>query len=479
MTPLESMVTSAMAADQNTTVAVVMVPLPLHGHLNQLLHLSRLISAYNFPVHFVCTTTHGRQAKLRLQGWNPHAINFRHFPIPPFSSPPPNHHNSTNHFPSHLQPLCEATTQYLHQPVALLLRKLSATTRRLVVIHDSLMGSVVQDFVSLPNAESYTFHSVSAFSIALFTSNNNKVGQQIQELVEPHALTKDLLSFEGCFTSEFKKFIAVQHEFTKLSSGRIYNTCRIIEQPILDLLATDVINRKKLLWALGPFNPVEIKPTTALYGGPVDRCLEWLHKQASKTVIFVSFGTTTSFSQEQILEIAIGLEKSNHKFMWVVRDADKGDMLRDDLKRVELPDGYEDRVKDRGLVVREWAPQLQILAHPAIGGFMSHCGWNSCVESMSMGVPIAAWPMHSDQPNNAVLLTEILKLGLMVKEWCRREEVVAAAAVDTAVRRLMGSKEGQEMRKRAVAMGRRVRKSVKDGGAIQMELESFITHITR
>lgn len=341
------------------------------------------------------------------------------------------------------------------------------------------MGSVVQDFVSLPNAESYTFHSVSAFSIALFTSQ--RVREQVQDLVEPHALTKDHLSFEGCFTSDFKKFIAVQHEYTKLSSGRIYNTCRIIEQPILDLLANDAINRNKLLWALGPFNPVDIKPTTLSRkdGGPVDRCLKWLHKQASKSVIFVSFGTTTSFSQEQILEIAIGLEKSNYKFMWVLRDADKGDMFRDYLRRVELPEGYEDRVKDRGLVVREWAPQLEILAHPSIGGFMSHCGWNSCVESMSMGVPIAAWPMHSDQPNNAVLVTEILKIGLLVKEWCRREQVVAAAAVDTAVRRLMGSKEGQEMRKRAVAMGRRVRKSVKDGGATQMELESFITHITR
>ncbi|XP_024963261.1 zeatin O-glucosyltransferase-like [Cynara cardunculus var. scolymus] len=468
-----------MATDQNSVV-VVMVPLPLHGHLNQLLHLSRLVASYNFPVHFVCTTTHCRQAKLRVQGWNPHTIstiNFHDFPIPPYASPPPNPH-STNKFPSHLQPLCEAAT-HLRRPVATLLRKLSATTRRLVVIHDSLIGSVVQDFVSLPNAESYTFHSVSAFSIALFTSQ--KVGEQIQELVEPHALTKDLLSFEGCFTSEFKKFITVQHEYTKLSSGRIYNTCRIVEQPILDLLATDARNRNKLLWALGPFNPVDIKPTplSRKDGGPGDRCLKWLHKQASNTVIFVSFGTTTSFSQEQILEIANGLEKSNHKFIWVLRDADKGDMFRDDLRRVELPEGYENRVKDRGLVVREWAPQLEILAHPSIGGFMSHCGWNSCVESMSMGVPIAAWPMHSDQPNNAVLVTKILKIGLLVKEWCRREQVVAAAAVETAVRRLMGSKEGQEMRKRAVAMGSRVRKSVKDGGITQMELESFIAHITR
>ncbi|KAJ0611007.1 putative trans-zeatin O-beta-D-glucosyltransferase [Helianthus annuus] len=170
---------------------------------------------------------------------------------------------------------------------------------------------------------------------------------------------------------------------------------------------------------------------------------------------------------------------SDQKFVWVVREADKGDVFSDDIIRVKLPEGFEDRVKDRGLVVREWAPQLDILAHPSIGGFMSHCGWNSCIESMSMGVPIVAWPMHSDQPNNAILVTNILKIGFLVKDWCRREEVVASAAVEKAVRKLMGTNEGEEMRKRAVALGREVRKYVIDGGITQTELGSFIAHITR
>lgn len=214
-------------------------------------------------------------------------------------------------------------------------------------------------------------------------------------------------------------------------------------------------------------------------GGPVERCLNWLSKQPPNNVIFVSFGTTTSFSKEQITEIATGLEKSNQKFVWVVRDADKGDGFGNDIIRVELPEGYEDRVKDRGFVIREWAPQLEILAHPSIGGFISHCGWNSCIESISMGVPIAAWPIHSDQPNNAVLITKILEVGLLVKEWYMREQVVPAVMVEKAVRRLMGSKEGEEMRKRVSAMGHRVRKSVRAGGVSQIELESFIDHIAK
>ncbi|MFS8002010.1 putative trans-zeatin O-beta-D-glucosyltransferase [Helianthus anomalus] len=239
-------------------VVVVMVPLPLQGHINQLLHLSRHISTHNVPVHFIGTVIHASRAKLRLQGWNPNTIStifFHDLPIPPFSSPPPNP-NSTNKFPSHLQPLCEAAT-HLRSPITSLLRKLSPTTHRLVIIHDSLMGSVVQDFVSLPNAETYTFHSVSAFSIALYTSE--EVREQIRNLVEPNELTEDELGFEGCFTSEFKKFIAAQHVYAKLSSGRIYNTCRVVEQPILDMLETEARKRNKLLWALGPFNPVNFQ----------------------------------------------------------------------------------------------------------------------------------------------------------------------------------------------------------------------------
>jgi len=215
------------------------------------------------------------------------------------------------------------------------------------------------------------------------------------------------------------------------------------------------------------------------HAGPVERCLNWLDKQASNSVIFVSFGTTISFSQQQINEIATGLENSEQKFVWVVRDADKGDGFSDDIIRVELPEGFEDRVKDQGFVLREWAPQLDILAHPSIGGFMSHCGWNSCIESMSMGVPIAAWPMHSDQPNNTVLVINILKIGVSVKDWCRRDEVVVSAVVEKAVRTLMGTKEGEEMRKRAVALGQQVKKSVSDGGVTQTEFRSFIAHITR
>ncbi|KAM3234607.1 hypothetical protein P3L10_014643 [Capsicum annuum] len=173
------------------------------------------------------------------------------------------------------------------------------------------------------------------------------------------------------------------------------------------------------------------------------------------------------------------LERSKQKFLWVLRDADRGDIFTGEARRFELLEGYEERAKGVGLVVRDWAPQLEILAHSSTGRFMSHCGWNSCIESITMGVPIATWPMHSEQPLNGFFATEILKTGLLVREWEKREELVSASVIENPVRKLMVSEEGDEIRKRAEELGEAVRQSTEKGGASRLELDSFIAHITR
>ncbi|KAJ6912668.1 hypothetical protein NC651_015180 [Populus alba x Populus x berolinensis] len=376
---------------EQAQVVVVMVPFPAQGHLNQLLQLSRLVLSYNIPVHYVGATTHNRQAKQRVHGWDPDAaasIHFHDIEIPPFHCPPPNP-NAKIKFPSHLQPAFNASS-HLTEPVSMLVRALSGKARKIVVIHDSLMGSVIQEARLLPNVESYIFRSVSAFAVSSLAWE-----QQGKNIIEDNELfPQDIPSLEG------------------------------------------------------------------------------------NSVIYVSFGTTTALDDEQIKELAIGLRQSKQNFVWVLRDADKGDVFSGEERRAELPEGYEDSVDGIGLVVRDWAPQLEILAHPATGGFMSHCGWNSCMESITMGVPIAAWPMHSDQPRNTVLITKILKIGVVVKEWELRDEIVTSKIVESAVKKLMASTEGDEMRRRAAEMGESVRGSVAEGGVSRMEMESFVAHIT-
>ncbi|GAA0143092.1 glycosyltransferase [Lithospermum erythrorhizon] len=179
--------------------------------------------------------------------------------------------------------------------------------------------------------------------------------------------------------------------------------------------------------------------------------LEWLDQQPEKSVIHVAFGTMTSASEQEARELAMGLEQSKQRFIWGHRDADKGNIFDEKVRKIKLPEGFEERVQDYGIIVRDWAPQVEILGHKSVGGFMSHCGWNSCIESLTMGVPIAAWPMHSDQAMNTVLITEVLKVGTSWKD----------------------------MRKKVEELEENLRKSREEGGVAHLELDSFIAHTTR
>ncbi|KAK4485462.1 hypothetical protein RD792_008103 [Penstemon davidsonii] len=450
---------------EKSHVAVIMVPFPAQGHLNQLLQLSCLITSYDIPVHYIGSAIHNRQAKLRSHGLNPHdiaKIDFHDFPTPSFASPPPNP-NSHDKFPIQLLPSYEATLS-LRQPVTTYLRAMSAKANRVIVIHDSMMAYVVQDVSLIPNAESYAFNSISALCLASFSCENTS-----------KYFPKELPSYEGCTPDEIKDFVALQMEPLKCRGGDIYNTCRLIEAPYLDILAREeeVNSTNRKSWAIGPILPTKFSSNGQL------KCLEWLDKQEAKSVIYITFGTTTSLSDEQIEQLALGLEQSKQNFLWVLRDADKGNVFDGEVRRAKLPEGFEDRVKGVGIVVRDWAPQLEILAHPSTGGFMSHCGWNSCIESITMGVPIAAWPMHSDQPRNTMLVTDILKIGLVVREWTQREELVKASTIENVVKRLMALEEGNEIRKRAAELGATIQQATEEGGVSRLELDSFIAHITR
>ncbi|KAJ8564812.1 hypothetical protein K7X08_001272 [Anisodus acutangulus] len=271
------------------------------------------------------------------------------------------------------------------------------------------------------------------------------------------------------------KLVTFQLQYRDIRAGDLYNSKKVLEGTSLDLMAEYASTQNKKQWAIGPILPTKLDNVS----NKRNKCLDWLDNQPPRSVLYVSFGSSTTFSDKEIMELAMGLERSKQKFVWVLRDADRGDIFTGEARRFELPEGFEERVKRIGLVVREWAPKLEILAHSSTGGFISHCGWNSCTESITMGVPIAAWPMHSEQPINAFFVTEMLKIGLIVREWEKREELVNASTIENFVRKLMVSEEGDEIRKRAEELGAAVRQSTEKGGASQLELDSFIAHITR
>lgn len=202
-------------------------------------------------------------------------------------------------------------------------------------------------------------------------------------------------------------------------------------------------------------------------------CLKWLNSKEPNSVVYVCFGSVANFSSAQLMEIALGLEASGQSFIWVVRKDKKGEEEEEDW----LPVGFEKKMEGRGLIIRGWAPQLLILDHEAVGGFVTHCGWNSTLEGVSAGVPMVAWPVSADQFYNEKLITQVLKIGVSVgiqQSTMLFGDYIKKEAVEKAVRALFTSDEAKEMRSRAKALGEMAKKAVEEGGSSYSDLSALI-----
>ncbi|XP_015061410.1 zeatin O-glucosyltransferase-like [Solanum pennellii] len=443
-------------------VIVAMVPFFDYSHLNNLLDLSRFIASHNIPVHFISFVDMNRDLKLRIKG-SPGASNIHFEDLSRPSSPSENDVRDG-------EPPILVFLEKLTKPIHEICVQLSTKAKKLVIIHDLIMSEQILEVNTLSNVKSYMFHTGSTFS------RYSSIKQTIPDLVDDD---DDHVKFIKEMQDEFPLLEAhekycFQMELDDMEihySGEIINSCREMEGKYPDLLAKA---KGKPLWAFGPFHM--LLESNSNITPRHDQCLEFLDKQEASSVIFVSFGSTTTLSQEQINEIALGLEQSNHRFIWVLRKGDNSEKLKEKDVKIELPKGFEERVEGRGIVVN-WAPQLEILGHLSTGGFMTHCGWNSCIESISKGVPVATWPISYDQPFNAVFLTNMLKIGITVKSWSHRNELITASTIEKSVKTLMGTIEGEEMRQRAVKLSKQMKNSVRSGGLARKDMEAFISHI--
>lgn len=212
--------------------------------------------------------------------------------------------------------------------------------------------------------------------------------------------------------------------------------------------------------------------------------MEWLDDQAPSSVLFLCFGSLGSFRSEQVKEIACALERSGHRFLWSLRKPSPSGKLKspsdyENLQEV-LPEGFLDRTAKIGKVIG-WAPQVDILAHQAVGGFASHCGWNSIIESVWFGVPIATWPLYAEQQFNAFYMVIELGLGVEIKmDYTMNlqgddEIIVNADDIMKAIKHLM--EEDKEIRKKVKEMSRISEKTLMPGGSSHSSLGRFIDDI--
>ncbi|KAG6624215.1 UDP-glycosyltransferase 90A2-like [Carya illinoinensis] len=288
-------------------------------------------------------------------------------------------------------------------------------------------------------------------------------------------IPEGLLDFDP--NDHFARIIVETGEADINSWGVLVNSFEELEGDYVGAFESFYFNNAKA-YCLGPFflyNELKQEVKAEKVQMQSYSYIKWLEKQAGfdgRTVIYVSFGTQAHLSKDQLDEIAFGLEMAEHPFIWVVRS-----------RTWAAPKGWKERVKEKGLVLHDWADQRSILSHPAIGGFLSHCGWNSMLESISMGVPLLAWPMLgvSEQELNAKFIVLGWGAGLMIPHRGNGGEKIMTVGRDVIcnrVKELMGGEKGRKAREKAQALGRKARGAVEKCGSSDKKLDQLIDQLS-
>ncbi|KAF7849561.1 hypothetical protein BT93_L0643 [Corymbia citriodora subsp. variegata] len=233
----------------------------------------------------------------------------------------------------------------------------------------------------------------------------------------------------------------------KGSIGLMFNTCADLEHPFLDYMGNQM---EMPVWGVGPLLPEQFWNTSGSLisdreirhvhksSCTEDKVIQWLDGKPRRSVLYVAFGCEVGLDKEDLAELEAALGESNRYFIWLIGSTRYG---------ADSSDRIKSKVDDRSVIIKGWAPQLLILSHPSTGGFLSHCGWNSTVEAIGLGVPLLAWPIIGDQHYNAKLVVSHLKVGYRVAEYM--SQVVKKDEIVKGIERLM---RDEEMHERAASI---------------------------
>ncbi|KAF5749341.1 UDP-glucose: flavonoid 3-O-glucosyltransferase [Tripterygium wilfordii] len=191
-------------------------------------------------------------------------------------------------------------------------------------------------------------------------------------------------------------------------------------------ITTDLKSKLRTFFNIGPFNLISSPPKLPDTSG----CISWLDKQNAASVAYISFGSVTQPSPSELIAVAEALEASKVPFIWSVRDT----------ARVHLPTEFLNKTQGHGIVV-SWAPQQEILAHCAVGVFLTHCGWNSVLESIVGGVPMICRPFFGDQRLNGRMVEDVWEIGVRVEGG-----VFTKNAFIASLDQILSEEKGKKMR---------------------------------
>ncbi|XP_031473068.1 UDP-glycosyltransferase 92A1-like [Nymphaea colorata] len=455
---------------------IVMLPFLAQGHFNSFVNLANLI-LHHHPSHTITiATTPSNLPKLRSMLSPSMPIQLAALPFDPTVHGLPPHGECTDALPSHLKNRLLGATFTLRPAFEQLLSGIAAANsghhQPLSVISDTFCAWSVDVAAKLG-----IFHAVlttcgaqatvTTFSMWLHLPNLNSGSDEFELPGFPEIRLHRSQLNDNIKAADGTDYCSVLYRSYIKSSLRsscmLVNSVEEIETKGVERLR--VMCGNKPVWCIGPLVSSFLFDGTELSKATIDEKLrkkpgvskeelmvtDWLHLHPPGSVLYVSFGSECTISSSQMKELAMGLEESEVNFIWVVRPPAEYLKPEKDLRSPAwLPEGFEERMRvaKQGLVVKNWAPQCTILAHESTGGFLSHCGWNSVMESLSYGVAIIGWPMAAEQFYNSKMLVEEMGVCVEVARGNRAE--ISREQVARAVKLVMGETEGgKELRRQA------------------------------
>ncbi|KAG2606962.1 UDP-glycosyltransferase 90A2-like [Panicum virgatum] len=459
---------------------VVIFPFMAKGHTLPLLHFAAALSVHHRDLRVTLLTTPANRAF--AAGRLPPSVRLVELPFPSLPPLPPGV-ESTDALPCpSLYPAFLGATALLRDAFAGFLASLPSPP--LALVSDFFLG-FTRRAAADAGVRRLVFHGMSCFSMAICkalivnpaAASVGPAGAPFHVPGMPEHVTitpdevPDTLVKLADPEDPVTRFVIGDVGFSDvLSWGVLVNSVAALDEDYVAPLES-FYQPGARAWLVGPLFLAAGDTSEDDKEQDPDGCLAWLDEKAAQpgSVAYVSFGTQAHITDAQLDEIAHGLAQSGHRFLWVVRS---------DTWSPPVDVGPD------GRIVRGWVPQRSVLAHKAVGGFVSHCGWNSVMESLAAGKPILAWPMIAEQHLNARHVADVLGAGVRIRTkagFMAAADVVGRAEVEEKVRQLMDAdgEAARTMRARAAWARQAAKSAVSDGGASRVALRELVDELQR
>ncbi|KFK44333.1 hypothetical protein AALP_AA1G244500 [Arabis alpina] len=438
---------------------VVCVPYPAQGHINPMLKVAKLLHAKGLHVTFV-NTVYNHNRLLRSRG--PDALHG--LPSFQFESIPDGLPETDGDTTQDIPALCVSTKKNCLAPFMELIRRINSggdVPPISCIVSDGIM-SFTLDAAEELGVPIVLFWTLSACGLMGFLQFHVFIEKGLAPFQDESNMSKEHLdtvidwipSMESLRLKDFPSFICTANpddimlhfiirevEQSKRATAIILNTFEDLDHEVIQAMQSVL----PPVYSIGPLHllanqVIKEDSETAQMGLNLWReetkCLDWLNTKTQNSVVYVNFGSITVMTTKQLVEFAWGLARSGKEFLWVIRP----DLVAGE--EAIVPSDFLTETTGRRMLV-SWCPQEKVLSHPAIGGFLTHSGWNSTLESLSSGVPMVCWPFFADQQTNCKFCCDKWEVGMEIGGDVKREEVEAV------VRELMDGEKGKKMREKA------------------------------